>query len=280
MLLGAFRLMARLPLTGLQWAGRLLGCLVYWASPGYRHKIRANLARAGYPPGLRAQAARAAGEMAAELPWIWFREPGEVLQRVRCADDTPVREALAGGRGVLFLTPHLGCFEITARWCATRGPITVLFRPPKLAALDAVLQAARNIGAMTAVPASVGGVRALLRALRRGESVGLLPDQVPGAGDGRWAPFLGAPAYTMTLPLRLAQASGAAVVLLVGERLSAGRGWQIHAEAMREAPTPEALNAAMERLVHRFPPQYLWGYNRYKQPAGGPATNDAEGTGR
>jgi lauroyl/myristoyl acyltransferase len=49
---------------------------------------------------------------------------------------------------------------------------------------------------------------------------------------------------------------------------------------MREAPTPEALNAAMERLVHRFPPQYLWGYNRYKQPAGGPATNDAEGTGR
>ena len=54
--------MARLPLTGLQWAGRLLGCLVYWGSPGYRRKIRANLARAGYPPGLRAQAARAAGD--------------------------------------------------------------------------------------------------------------------------------------------------------------------------------------------------------------------------
>jgi KDO2-lipid IV(A) lauroyltransferase len=116
----------------------------------------------------------------------------------------------------------------------------------------------------------LAGVRALLRALRRGEVVGLLPDQVPDAGEGEWAPFFGRPAYTMTLPGRLAQSSGAGVCLLVAERLSQGRGWRVHVDAFADSATPSALNAAMERLVRRFPEQYLWGYNRYKQPAGVP----------
>lgn len=268
MLLAVFRLFARLPLGLLQALGRCLGTLVFWVSPAYRRKVCDNLARAGLAPSLRAEAARAAGAMVGELPWLWFRDPDEVLARVRCRNDAPAQAGWARGKGVIFLTPHLGCFEITARWIAGRAPITVLFRPARLRLLGPVLAAARNAGQMTAAPATLAGVRALLRALRRGESVGLLPDQVPGAGDGRWVPFLGAPAYTMTLPLRLAQATGATVVLVFGERLPAGAGWCLHFEPMTEPPTPEAVNAAMERLILRLPQQYLWGYNRYKRPAG------------
>lgn len=260
--------MARLPLGLAQWLGRGLGWLVYAVSGSYRRKLHDNLARAGLAPALRRPAARAAGAMVGELPWVWFRDPGEVLARTVCPDDSAVRTAQAGGRGVIYLTPHLGCFEVVARWCASRGPITVLFRPSKLAAMSPVLEAARNHGEMTAAPANLSGVRALLRALRRGEAVGLLPDQVPGDGDGRWAPFLGAPAYTMTLPQRLAQATGAAVVLAVGERLPRGGGWRLRFEQLHETPTPEAVNAAMERLIRDLPEQYLWGYNRYKRPAG------------
>jgi KDO2-lipid IV(A) lauroyltransferase len=190
-----------------------------------------------------------------------------LLARVRC-DDVPVLDAAEReGRGVLFLTPHLGAFELTARFYAARAPITVLFKPPKQATLARAMAAGRNAGAMRSAPASLAGVRTLLRALRRNEAVGLLPDQVPGDGEGEWTPFFGAPAYTMTLPLRLAQASGAAVVLATGERLGWGAGWRIHLERMEETPTPRAVNEAMERLVRRLPPQYLWGYNRYKRPA-------------
>ncbi len=263
--------MALLPLAWLQSGGALLGMLVYAASAAYRGKLRANLARAGYPATLRGPAARAAGAMIGELAWIWFRRPDQLEGRVRCDDLSPLTDAHALGRGVLVLTPHLGGFEVTAPWVARRWPATVIYRPSRRPALERLLRKARNRGGLSAAPASLSGVRALLRALRRGEIVGLLPDQVPGRGEGLWAPFLGAPAYTMTLPLRLAQASGAAVVLLWAERLAYGRGWALRLERFDGEPTPQAVNAAMERLVRGLPAQYLWGYNRYKRPPGAEA---------
>jgi KDO2-lipid IV(A) lauroyltransferase len=269
-MLRTFRLLACLPLPLLQALGAVLGVLVFLASTGYRRKLLDNLAVAGLPRALRWSCARHAGRMVGELPWVWFRPRHSVVQRVRCDDLAVVEAAEREGRGVLFVTPHLGAFEVTARWYATRGPITVLFKPPKQAALAGVLAAARNADGMQSAPTTLAGVRALIRALRRGEAVGLLPDQVPGDGEGRWVPFFGRPAWTMTLPMRLAQASGAAVVLAVGERLGAGLGWRVHLERLAEAPTPETLNAAMERWIRRLPAQYLWGYNRYKRPPGVP----------
>ena len=267
-MLRSFRLLARLPLGLLQAVGAGLGLFVYLASPAYRRKLLHNLAIAGLPRSLRWSCARHAGRMVGELPWVWFRPRAALARQVRC-DDLPVLEAAEReGRGVLFLTPHLGAFEATARWYATRAPITVLFKPPRQAALAEVLAAARNADDMQSAPTTLAGVRTLLRALRRGEAVGLLPDQVPGDGEGQWAPFFGAPAWTMTLPLRLAQATGAVVVLAAGERLGRGKGWRMHFERFDAVPTPEALNAAMERLILRFPAQYLWGYNRYKRPPG------------
>jgi KDO2-lipid IV(A) lauroyltransferase len=278
MLLALFRLIARLPLAWVQAGGALLGLVVYAVSASYRGKLRANLARAGYPPAMRLAAARSAGAMVGELAWVWFRPSDQVDRRVHCADMAPLMQAHALGRGVLILTPHLGCFEVAAPWVARRLPITVIYRQPRRAALDVLLHAARNRGDLAAAPATLAGVRALLRALRRGEAVGLLPDQVPGEGEGRWAPFLGAPAYTMTLPQRLVQASGAAVVLLSVARLPGGRGWTLRLKRFEAEPTPQAINAAMEALIRECPDQYLWGYNRYKRPPGAqPAPGDDAG---
>jgi KDO2-lipid IV(A) lauroyltransferase len=102
--------------------------------------------------------------------------------------------------------------------------------------------------------------------------VGLLPDQVPPAGMGQWAPFFGQAAYTMTLSARLALQTGAKVLLVWGERLSWGRGFRLHFREM-QAPLDKNLDAAvvqinqeMERLIRECPQQYLWGYGRYKQP--------------
>ena len=157
--------------------------------------------------------------------------------------------------------------------------MTVMFRPPRKDILAPLLETARNSSAVNAVPATMQGVREFVRALRRGESVGMLPDQAPGVGDGVWAPFFGRMAYTMTLPGKLATQTGVPIILTAGERLPGGRGWRIHyvrvPEPLPAEPEAQAalLNAAMETLIRRCPEQYLWSYNRYKTPRGraGPA---------
>ena len=172
---------------------------------------------------------------------------------------------------------------IAERFAARHGPITVLYRPARQAWLRALMEGARARPGVATAPASLAGVRQLIRALRRGEAVGLLPDQVPPAGMGVWAPFFGKPAYTMTLAARLVQQTGAVALLVWGERLPRGAGYAVRFSAFDEAlpadPSAQAesaavINRAMERLILRRPQQYLWGYNRYKQPRA-PASGEA-----
>lgn len=280
MLLFLLRLLARLPLSVLHATGRLLGRLVY-ALPGrYRDRLRANAAQAGYrDPAFARRAAAETGAMIAEMPRVWFHNE-DSLSRVVSDDEHVVRQAREENRGILYLTPHLGCFEITARYLARLAPLTVMFRPPRIAALAPAMDTARNTSGVIAVPANLQGVREFVRALKRGQAVGMLPDQAPGKGDGVWAPFFGRMAYTVTLPGKLAAQTGVAVILTAGERLPGGRGWRIHyvrvPEPLPDSPEEQAalFNQAMETLIRRFPEQYLWSYNRYKVPKGAPPAPD------
>ncbi|MCD0504840.1 lysophospholipid acyltransferase family protein, partial [Bordetella petrii] len=240
MLLALFRAVALLPLPLLHAVGRLAGLLIYLCPGRYRQRLRANAAQAGYPGAAFARRAAAeTGAMILEMPKVWFRS-AESLARTESDEFHVVEQALAEGRGILFLTPHLGCFEITARYVAMarHTPITVMFRPPRMDMFAPLLETARNVSGLTAVPASMQGVREFVRALRRGESVGLLPDQAPGEGEGVWAPFFGRMAYTMTLPGKLATQTKVAVIVVAGERLPRGRGWRVHF-----ARVPEPLPA-------------------------------------
>ncbi|MBP6019456.1 MAG: lysophospholipid acyltransferase family protein [Burkholderiaceae bacterium] len=276
MLLALFRLFARLPLPVLHRMGRAIGLAVYLFPGRYRTRLQSNARQAGYDdPAFARQAAAETGAMIMETPRIWLRTAA-CLQQTYSDDNAVVKQALSEGRGILYLTPHLGCFEITARYLIQHGPITVMYRPPRLAALEPVMEQARNTSGLKAVPATLQGVREFVRALKRGEAVGMLPDQVPGSGEGLWAPFFGKPAYTMTLAAKLALQTGVAVILMAGERLPHGQGWRIHYARLDEplpATAPEltvAINAAMESLIRRFPTQYLWAYNRYKVPHDAP----------
>ncbi|WP_368641013.1 lysophospholipid acyltransferase family protein [Castellaniella ginsengisoli] len=280
MLLFLVRLLAALPLSWLQSTGRLLGAIVYRFPGRYRRRLQANARQAGYAdPAFARRAAAESGAMILEIPKVWWRTP-HCLALTHSDQEAVVREALAEGRGVLYLTPHLGCFEITARHLTQHGPLTVMFRPSRSALLDPIVESARDMRNLRAVPANRHGVREFVRALKRGEAVGMLPDQVPREGDGVWLPFFGRPALTMTLAARLALQTGVAVILTAGERLPGGRGWRIHYLRLPEPlpAAPEALaaaiNQAMETLIRRFPEQYLWSYNRYKEPDDAPPLPD------
>lgn len=268
-----FRFFSVFPLWLLHIIGCVLGWVAFAASRVYRQRFLANAALAGYSFAQVRAAVGHAGRMVAELPRLWLGAPVPV----RIEGEHCVEQAWAAGRGVIFLTPHLGCFEMSAqaiatRWSAQQGPITVLYRPARQAWLAKVMETARNRPGMQAVPTTLAGVRQMIKALRRGEAVGLLPDQVPPEGLGVWSPVFGKQAYTMTLAARLALQTGATVLLVRCEREPMGRGFVMYAE-----PLPQPLDAdletavrqvneAMEHVIHQCPGQYLWGYGRYKQP--------------
>lgn len=280
------RIFARLPLAWLHGVGACVGWLIYRASPAYAHRLRENLRASGvwrdeadYQRLLRASI-REAGKGLLEIVKIWFAPVGAVSALVTCKSWAVVEQAQANGRGLIFLTPHLGCFEVSAFYGAQRLPLTVLYRPPRLRWLEPLMLAGRVRGQAKLAPATVSGVRALYKALRAGQAVGLLPDQAPGAGEGAWASFFGRPAYTMTLVTRLQQATGAAIVLAFAERLPRGAGYQLHLERVDTQGFDErALNRAIESIVRRRPEQYLWSYNRYKVPAGATRPPDAAAQG-
>jgi Kdo2-lipid IVA lauroyltransferase/acyltransferase len=268
-----FRLFSHFPLFFLHVIGWVLGWLAYGLSPQYRQRFVENAALAGYSVAQVRGAIGQAGRMVAELPRLWMGAP----MHYKWDNDAAVDRAYAAGQGIVFLTPHMGCFEISAQSAAERysgryGPMTVLYRPARQAWLANVMASARNRPGLETAPTNLAGVRQMIRALRNGRAVGLLPDQVPPDGMGQWAPVFGRKAYTMTLAARLVQQTGATVLVAWAERLSWGRGFCIH---VRELPEPLSsdldravaqINQAMEQLIRECPQQYLWGYARYKQP--------------
>lgn len=273
MLFSLFRLLSLLPLSVLHLIGIAVGWLVYLASPSYRRRLKENLGRAGFHSRLIA-AINESGKGIFELPFVWCAAPARVLHTARVENWQLVQHALDAGSGVVLLTPHLGCFEIIAQAIAEKTPLTALYRPPRKAALKPLIEGARSRPNLHLAPANLSGVRVLLKALKNGQAIGLLPDQVPQHGEGVWADFFGKPAYTMTLSAKLHHMSGAPIILSYAERRSWGRGFVIRfvafEETLGESPQQQAhaINRAMEKLIARCPAQYIWSYNRYKTPPG------------
>ena len=282
MLFSLFRLLSLLPLPLLHLIGIVIGWIVYLASPSYRRRLKDNLTRAGYRQHLIA-AINASGKGIFELPFVWCAAPQRVLRTAKIENWALAQAALDAKTGVIFLTPHLGCFEIIAQAIAEKTSLTALYRPPRKAALKPLIEGARSRPNLHLAPANLSGVRTLLKALINGKAIGLLPDQVPQNGEGIWADFFGKPAYTMTLSAKLQQMSGAPIILSYAERRSWGRGFIIRFVAFDEVlgDTPEqqarAINLAMEKLIARCPAQYIWSYNRYKTPPGVAAPTDTTG---
>jgi Kdo2-lipid IVA lauroyltransferase/acyltransferase len=267
--------------------GAFLGRLVYLLSPRYRHRLLENLARSGLaasPGDVRRMARENAAEIgkgATELVWALSRPTDEVAAKVvRRIGWEGVERLRAANTPIVFVIPHLGGYDVAGRYLWTQVPILAMYRPNKLQWLDDMMREGRNRGAApdgtNTAPATMAGVRMILKHLRRGGCSVVLPDQVPGQGDGEWVDFFGRPAYTMTLVGRLQEASGAALVFCFAERLAGGGGFVLHCDALA-APLPadrraaaREVNARVEKLIRMCPSQYLWGYNRYKRPAGAP----------
>ncbi len=216
------------------------------------------------------------------MAWALFRPLKEVVAQVKGHTGWEgVAELRNHRKPVIFVTPHLGSYDVAGRYLwGTLPGMMAMYRPHKLRWLDRVLREGRDRGSgpdeTHTATATVAGVRKVLKHMRAGGYTIMLPDQVPSVGDGEWVEFFGRPAYTMTLVGRLQQASDATIVFYFAERLPRGEGFIVHFRAL-DKPLPldkrEAtlmVNQKVEELVRMCPSQYLWGYNRYKRPAGAP----------
>ncbi|MEO8137712.1 MAG: lysophospholipid acyltransferase family protein [Betaproteobacteria bacterium] len=285
------RRLAGLPFAWLHRLGALVGRAIFLFSPRTRARIVDNIRDAGIVGGderpvlrLARSCAEELGKGLLEILPMWFGRSEDMLARVQLDDSWPLaRSIAAAGHGAIFLTPHLGNFEIAGQFLAHNMKVTLMYRPPRIAWLDPVLRHGRTQGRASMTTADTRGVRALLKALRRGEAIGLLPDQVPARGHGIAADFFGRPAYTSTLIGKLQQASGSPVIFICVTRLRAAKGFAITFQPLPQplphddAASARALNAIQEELIRRNPEQYLWSYNRHKNPialAGPPKPGD------
>ncbi len=280
LLLDAF---AALPLRVNHALGAFIGWLASFIPSRMRHVTRRNLALC-FPDMSEAERRRLerrslieTGKTMTEAGplWRWPRE--RLLGIIR---ETPgleaVEQARADGHGIILLGPHIGAWELVGLYASIRWPMTSLYKPPKQAAMDAPMREARERLGATLVPTDASGVKALLQALKRGEVIGILPDQDPTEGQGVFAPFLGQPAYTMVLASRLSGRGNARAFLTFAERLPRGQGFRLHfipAEADFYSADVDisaaALNRGVEACIHIAPAQYQWSYKRFrKRPEG------------
>ncbi|MEI8402984.1 MAG: lysophospholipid acyltransferase family protein [Alcaligenaceae bacterium] len=270
-----FRLLASLPLTALQILGYGAGWLVWILPSRYKRRAAENLAIAmpeASPKILRASLI-SAGQLFLEMPFWHIRQDEIQLgKQVQCDGWDKFQEALALGKGLILLGPHAGNFESLGAIYTSRFRATVMFRQPRMQWLQDWIIKTRTRKNLTMAPANQSGLRTLFKALKRGESIGILPDQVPLMGEGVWAPFFGKQAYTTNLVHRLQKLTGAPIFVMAAQRNGIGKGFTVRYQEIKEPLSDNhevaatQLNRAMEDMIRLMPTQYLWGYNRYRIP--------------
>lgn len=215
------------------------------------------------------QTARLSVEMGAS--WLWPVERALALISEYQGIDL-IRDARAEGRGVLVLAPHFGNWELMGLYLGQHYPAYYFYQPPKSARLDRLIRSSRTRTGAQLAATDRAGIRDLVRALKEGAVVGLLPDQEPALENGMFAPFFAHPALTMTLASRLIRKTGPLVVVGFAQRLAASGRFRlqfiaadpgVYAEDLAESVA--ALNRSVERCVRVDLSQYQWEYKRFKR---------------
>jgi KDO2-lipid IV(A) lauroyltransferase len=172
---------------------------------------------------------------------------------------------------IIYLTPHFGCWELTARMISRFRPVTFLYKPLRKPKEEAYLLSMRAQHDLFMAQANKKGIFKLQRTLSAQGAIGILPDQDPGEQGGILSPFFGHNAQTMTLLVKLARKNKAKVVLAWCERLNLGRGYELNfqtVDVLSESGTLKddvaLMNKVIENLVNTKPEQYLWNYKRFK----------------
>ncbi|WP_044406762.1 lysophospholipid acyltransferase family protein [Thiomicrospira microaerophila] len=258
--------------------GAMIGWLL-WRIPNRARKITAKnmaIAFADYSPeqqqALVKKALIETGKTFTELGPLWIWSQARLLPLVkRIEGEDPIKQAFEQGKGVIVLSPHIGAWEMMGWYWSVHYQITSLYRPPRIGSIEGFMRHVRERAGANLVPTDLTGVKALRRALKANQMIGILPDQDPGKSGGVIAPFFGHPANTMVLVSKLAAKADCPIFFTYAERLPRGEGYVLHIKpadpalaSLDEFEAASALNQGVEGCVRHLPSQYQWSYNRFK----------------
>lgn len=278
------KLLGRLPLRSAQAVGGALGRVASWLPIKPNRVGTVNLSiclpsrSAEERDAILKRSMVSLGTMLGEAGHLWRLSKEDMLNlAVEFEGQDDIEAALAKG-GVLIATPHLGCWEFLALFLSAKYGLTGMYKPQGKP-IDEVMLASRSKFGANVVPANNAGVKAMIKALRTGGLVGMLPDQEPGSGgDSIFVPFFGVPANTTTLIARLAGRTKVPVFLGFAERLPKGRGYKLKFSQLDDRVydsdleiSLSAVNERVAELIADKPEQYWWAYKRFrKRPPGMP----------
>lgn len=183
-----------------------------------------------------------------------------------------VTKAISSGKPVVFLTPHLGNFEIALKMTAYHFPHTkfsVLYKPSKLKWFDQLMAEGRNEENIKAVPTSFSGVSHLLKVLKNNGCIGILPDSVASGGDGAWVDFMGQKVFATTLSAKMCLFEDASIFIVSSARIKGGFDLDFmpfKPTSNDYAKTTQEIYTVIEKMVLQTPTQYYWSYDRFRTP--------------
>jgi len=275
------RSFAFLPLSLSRALGRSVGRIIYACKLTPVHIARINL-RLCYPQlsetaieELCKQRMLQLGQAFFETPRVWSSSTAWLKTKILSVEGMDLlQQSLADDPGTLLIIPHHGNWEVIGLWLSPQTKMTSLYEPPKIAPLGDWIKSSREKSGAKLVPTDVRGVTGLVKALKRGETTAILPDQQPGPNSGIVAPFMGVPVPTMTLVTNLLNRSGSRALLATALREPGG--WRLHFLPVSQGLYSEdqftavsALNDDVAKIVALAPEQYQWEYKRFRvQPDG------------
>ncbi len=270
-----------LPLSVVRLLARGFALLSYWLPNDHRRVALKNL-QVAYPQlsaserqKLLKQNLISCSQTFAELGAMWCWPKDKLLKLIKeVFGEEHLHAALNQHKGVIFIAPHIGNWELIGPYLSTRYPSTFLYRPPNVPSVEAFMVKSRGRFGAKLAPTDARGVRTLMQALSNNEVTVILPDQDPGASGGVYAPFFNRPARTMTLFSKLLQKTNSASVCVVMQRLPGlSAGYRLNflpvpqgIDSQDAEVAATALNQAVENCIHIAPEQYLWSYKRYRKP--------------
>jgi KDO2-lipid IV(A) lauroyltransferase len=211
------------------------------------------------------------GAMLMETPGVWLNDIEWARRQILAVEGQDVIDrALASDKGIIIISPHLGNWEILGLHLIALAELTCLYQPSNNSALDAIVKTSRAKGGTKLAPTNRQGVMTVLKALKRGEMSGILPDQVPDEGSGILSEFFNQPVKTMTLLCNLLQKTQCEAVVAYARRDSGGFTIvfkQPHADVFASdlATAVKGLDLCVEDCVRDIPEQYQWEYKRLRR---------------
>ncbi len=282
---GLLRVVGWLSLGNAQRIGRWIGLLL-WKFPTKAREVTDINLRICLPELSAQERERMAqaslvqtGQTMLEVPLMWEWPVQKCLDLVKETEGLElIDEAMAGGKGLILLAPHLGNWELAGLFFSSRYKMAALYSPPNMPEFEDYMIKVRGRLGSELVRGDRRGLARLAAILREGGVAGILPDQSPRGKGNAFAPFFGMEVKTMTLVSKLIQRTEANVLITYAERLPDAQGFRIVVKRTDDGlgdkdavAATTAMNRSIERCVLDIPEQYQWEYKRLRhRPPGQP----------